>query len=219
MQKTDMKKYRPPTVFRFVKRVFDVFTSLLTIIILSPILLIIAAVILLTDGRPIVFSQRRVGLDGKIFKCLKFRTMRKDTPPYLGKGEIEDPERYITGFGRFLRRTSLDELPQLFNILEGDMSIVGPRPIIAEELNLQRLRKEAGVYDVRPGLTGYAQVMGRNDLDDETKVSYDKYYLDHISIGLDLSIILRTFFVVLLRKGEHEGACVIQPDEDETEHK
>lgn len=189
--------------------------SLLAITLLSPLLLAISVVIMITDGTPVFFSQRRVGLDGKIFKCYKFRTMRKDTPPYLGKGEIDDPARYITSFGRFLRRTSLDELPQLFNILVGDMSLVGPRPIIAEELHLQSLRKEAGVYAVRPGLTGYAQIMGRNDLDDETKVEYDKYYLNHMSVGLDLNIIFRTFGVVLLRKGEHEGACVVQADESE----
>ena len=202
-----MENKKPPLAFRILKRSFDILCSFLCILILSPVLLIISAVILITDGTPIVFSQRRVGLDGKVFNCYKFRTMRNDTPHYLGKSAMDDPDKYITPIGRFLRRTSLDELPQLFNILVGHMSIVGPRPIIAEEEHLQQLRLDNNIYSVRPGLTGYAQVMGRNDLDDETKVRFDKEYLDNISVSMDLKIICKTFGVVLFRKGEHEGAA------------
>lgn len=213
MQKCYEEK-RPGAAFRFVKRTADIFFSSLVTLILSPILLIISLVILLTDGRPIVFAQWRIGLDGQPFKCYKFRTMTVEAPHYMGKSEITNPEQYITKFGKFLRRTSLDELPQLINIIKGDMSLIGPRPIIKEENNLQELRRQAGIYAVRPGLTGYAQVCGRNDLDDETKVRYDKYYLDHISVWMDIKVLFMTFGVVLLRKGEHEGAAMSLNDPD-----
>lgn len=213
MQKCYEEK-RPGKFFRFIKRSADIFCSGLAALILSPVLLIISLIILISDGKPIVFAQWRVGLDGQPFKCYKFRTMTVEAPHYMGKNEISNPEQYITPFGKFLRKTSLDELPQLFNILKGDMSMIGPRPIIKEELHLQELRREAGIYAVRPGLTGYAQVCGRNDLDDETKVRYDKFYLDHISVWMDLKVLLMTFGVVLLRKGEHEGAAMSLNDPD-----
>lgn len=213
MQKSSHNS-RPGPVFRFLKRTSDLLLGIIMLILLSPIFLIISIVILITDGRPIVFTQRRVGLNGKPFKCYKFRTMTVEAPHYVGKNEISNPEQYITPFGRFLRATSLDELPQFINIVAGDMSLIGPRPIIQEETNLQNLRREAGVYAVRPGLTGYAQVKGRNDLDDETKVKYDAYYVEHISVWMDIKIIFLTFAVVLFRKGEHEGAAMSLNDPD-----
>ena len=187
-----------------MKRFFDFILSLLAIIILSPLLLILSLIILIDDGAPVIFKQDRVGKNNELFKVYKFRTMKKNTAN-VPTAQLKDAGNYITKSGRMLRKTSLDELPQLFNILKGDMSFVGPRPLIPEETKIRALRLENGIYSVRPGMTGLAQINGRDTLDDESKTRYDKKYIEEQSLLLDIKIIIQTVFVVLLGKDIVEG--------------
>ena len=187
-----------------MKRVFDFLVSLLLIILLSPAFLLIGIVIAIDAGNPVIYKQYRVGKDNKLFYIYKFRTMRKGTP-LAATSDLAEAEKYITKSGRFLRKTSLDELPQLFNVLAGDMSFVGPRPLIPEEKEIRQLRKEYNVYSVRPGITGLAQVNGRDMLSDEEKALFDKEYVDKQSIKLDIKIMFKTVMVVLKRENISEG--------------
>lgn len=187
------------------KRLFDIVVSFFSLIILSPLFLFIMAVNFFTPNCKVFFSHERRGRSGKPFKIYKFQTMRNDTPN-CATGELENPEQYITKFGAFLRKTSMDELPQLWNILKGDMSFVGPRPLISSEIRAHRLRLEYGVYRFRPGLTGWAQINGRDDISLMKKMKLDKEYCDKWSLKLDLIILLRSFGVVVKQKGYQEGA-------------
>ena len=196
---------------RFLKRAGDVFFALTVLAIGSPLLVLIALVVKFTSKGSIFYSQRRIGRGYKGFGCLKFRTMRKGADQILRDILERDPllrDEYqrdfklkndprITPIGRFLRRTSLDELPQLLNILKGQMSVVGPRPIVWDELERYGRQMDV-VLSVRPGLTGLWQVSGRNNLPYETRVKLDLYYVRHRTFWLDLRIILRTIGVVLL---------------------
>ncbi|MBO5494659.1 MAG: sugar transferase, partial [Eubacterium sp.] len=141
---------------------------------------------------------------GRPFKIYKFQTMKNNTPN-VATGQLENPDKYITKVGRILRRTSLDELPQLWNILKGDMSFVGPRPLISSEIRAHRLRLESGVYRFRPGLTGLAQISGRDSISLVKKVKYDKIYCDNWSLKLDLIILLRSVGVCIKQEGFYEG--------------
>ena len=187
------------------KRLFDIVVSFFSLIILSPLFLFIIAVNYFTPNCKVFFSHERRGRSGKPFKIYKFQTMKNDTPN-CATGELENPEQYITKFGAFLRKTSMDELPQLWNILKGDMSFVGPRPLISSEIRAHRLRLEYGVYRFRPGLTGWAQINGRNDISLMKKMKLDKEYCDKWSLKLDLIILLRSIGVVVKREGYQEGA-------------
>lgn len=187
------------------KRLFDIVVSFFSLIILSPLFLFIMAVNYFTPNCKVFFSHERRGRSGKPFKIYKFQTMKNDTPN-CATGELENPEQYITKFGAFLRKTSMDELPQLWNILKGDMSFVGPRPLISSEIRAHRLRLEYGVYRFRPGLTGWAQINGRDDISLMKKMKLDKEYCDKWSLKLDLIILLRSFGVVAKQKGYQEGA-------------
>lgn len=187
------------------KRLFDIVVSFFALIILSPLFLFIMAVNFFTPNCKVFFSHERRGRSGKPFKIYKFQTMTNDTPN-CATGELEYPEEYITRFGAFLRKTSMDELPQLWNILKGDMSFVGPRPLISSEIRAHRLRLEYGVYRFRPGLTGWAQINGRDDISLMKKMKLDKEYCDKWSLKLDLIILLRSFGVVVKREGYQEGA-------------
>ena len=187
------------------KRLFDIVVSFFSLIILSPLLLFIIAVNYFTPNCKVFFSHERRGRSGKPFKIYKFQTMKNDTPN-CATGELENPEQYITKFGAFLRKTSMDELPQLWNILKGDMSFVGPRPLISSEIRAHRLRLEYGVYRFRPGLTGWAQINGRDDISLMKKMKLDKEYCDKWSLKLDLIILLRSIGVVVKREGYQEGA-------------
>lgn len=187
------------------KRLFDLVVSLFSLIILSPLFLFIIAVNFFTPNCKVFFSHERRGRSGKPFKIYKFQTMRNDTPN-CATGELENPEQYITKFGAFLRKTSMDELPQLWNILKGDMSFVGPRPLISSEIRAHRLRLEYGVYRFRPGLTGWAQINGRDDISLMKKMKLDKEYCDKWSLKLDIIILLRSVGVVVKQKGYQEGA-------------
>ena len=187
-----------------MKRFFDIIISLFGLIILSPLLALTCVVIFIDDGLPVVFRQKRVGRNSKLFTIYKFRTMKKGTRS-AATGELSESDEQITKSGRVLRKTSVDELLQLVNVLIGTMSIVGPIPLIPEEKEIHALRERYGVYKVRPGVTGWAQINGRDALDDETKALYDKEYVEKQSLLFDIKILLKTVAVVLKRENITEG--------------
>lgn len=186
------------------KRLFDIVVSLASLILLSPLFLIIMTILFFTPDSNVFFSHERRGRGGKPFRIYKFQTM-KNNAPNCATNELENPEQYITKIGAFLRKTSIDELPQLWNILKGDMSFVGPRPLISSELRAHRLRLENGVYRFRPGLTGWAQINGRDDISLLKKMKLDKEYCDNWSLALDVQILLRSVGVCIRREGYQEG--------------
>jgi O-antigen biosynthesis protein WbqP len=190
----------------FFKRVCDIIFSLVAIAISALPMLIIAILIKIdSPEESVLFKQIRVGKDDIPFTILKFRSMNKDAPHQMATENFENPEEYITAVGRIIRKTSLDELPQLINVLKGDMSIIGPRPLIPSEKKVLKLRDEFGASRVLPGITGLAQVHGRDEVTDENKAAYDGKYALNISMLLDLSIFLKTVFDVICRRGIHEG--------------
>lgn len=191
--------------YLLVKRLADMLISLAGIAILLVPSLVITAVLYADDPGQILFGQYRVGRDGKRFKMYKFRTMRMDTPKYMPTMEMTAPDQYITRFGRFLRRTSLDELPQLINVLRGDMSLVGPRPLISDEYEIHQMRMRFGVYAIRPGVTGLAQINGRDTVSPAEKVRWDVKYLQQIGPMTDLKILLGTLPKFSGDKGVVEG--------------
>ena len=186
---------------RYVKRMLDIIFSTMLIVLLLPLMVIIGALIRIDSSGGAIFKQKRMGRNAKEFTCYKFRTMKKEAPHGIPARELADPERYVTRVGRFLRRSSLDELPQLFNVFLGNMSIVGPRPLICEEKEIHRLRGEAGIYTLRPGITGLAQINGRNLLCDSEKIENDRIYLDNLKIRLDAKILFLTLGCVIGGKG------------------
>ena len=181
-----------------MKRIFDFIFSLVAVIVLFPLILVLYILVYISSGSPVIFKQQRVGYENKLFTIYKFRTMkrgmRQTKTENLTKEEVE---RDITALGKILRKLSLDELPQLFNILKGDMSFVGPRPLIPEEDEIRKLREEYNVYSVRPGITGWAQVNGRDFVTDEEKAKLDRDYVENKSILFDIKIMLKTVLVVL----------------------
>ncbi len=191
-----------------IKRLLDVFFSLCLLGFLwLPMLCVAVAVRLDSDG-DVIFKQTRIGKGGRPFTCYKFRTMYKHTPPDRPSSEFNDAHKYITRVGSFLRRTSLDELPQLFNVLKGDMSIVGPRPLIIAEREIHEKRMKNGVYSLRPGITGLSQVSGRDRVSDQEKVLLDTKYARSVSLlcdakilGMTLGRVLRGDGVVSIKKG------------------
>lgn len=182
---------------KYIKRVLDIILSLSAIILLSPVMLIVAVLVRVKLGKPILFKQMRPGKNEKIFSMYKFRTM---TDGRDDKGNLLPDEVRLTKFGKMLRSTSLDELPELFNILKGDMSIVGPRPLLVQYLSLYSERQKHR-HDVRPGVTGLAQVNGRNSISWEEKFEWDVKYVENITFWNDIKIILKTASVVLHRTG------------------
>jgi len=187
-----------------MKRFSDIVFSLLLIILASPLLLAVSVLILLDDGRPVIFKQDRVGKGGSLFQVRKFRTMKKGTRN-AAKAELRESDDCITRSGKFLRKTSLDELVQLFNILEGTMSFVGPRPLIPEEREIHELRIQYGVYAVKPGVTGWAQVNGRDTLSAEEKARFDKEYGENRGLWFDIKILLKTVGAVMKKENILEG--------------
>ncbi len=188
-----------------MKRIFDLLFSVAAIVVLSPILSILALIVKLTSKGPVIFSQRRIGKDKKEFNIYKYRSMYVDTPKDVPTHLLDKPDAFITPVGKFLRKTSLDELPQLFNILKGEMSFVGPRPALYNQYDLIELRDNVKANSVRPGITGWAQINGRDELPIPVKVEFDRYYVEKMSLLLDVKIILKTFTSVLLSKGVVEG--------------
>ena len=188
------------TAARLIKRLTDLIVSLFVLLALWPIMVIIAVLICLDSPGSAIYRQRRIGGQGKLFEIYKFRTMYTGTPD-LSTSEMQLRPSPVTKFGSLLRRSSLDELPQLFNILKGEMSLVGPRPALYNQTELIAQRLQAGVLAFPPGITGWAQINGRDELTDEIKVDLDKWYVDHWHYFLDWQIIFATFKAVLSRRG------------------
>lgn len=195
------KKY-----YRF-KSVLDLICGWAGLIILSPLFLVIIAAIKLEDGitAPVIFKQKRVGINQTYFQLLKFRSMKMDTPHDCPTHLLENPDQYITKIGHFLRKTSLDELPQLWNIATGSLSVVGPRPALWNQYDLIGIREKCGVHQVKPGLTGLAQISGRDELEIKEKAKLDRKYLKHFGLAMDIRCFLGTFLTVLKADGVVEG--------------
>ena len=192
-------------MYQYFKRLIDMVLSLGAIIVLSPVLAVIAVLIKLDSKGPVLFKQKRVGKDKTHFEILKFRTMYADVPKDVPTHLLADPASKITKIGKFLRKSSLDELPQIFNIFKGEMSIIGPRPALWNQFDLIEERDKYGANDVRPGLTGLAQVMGRDELPIEIKAKYDGDYVKNITFANDVKIFFRTIFSVASADGIKEG--------------
>ena len=190
---------------RCIKRVLAVVLSAIGILALSWLFLILCVAIKVESKGPILFKQKRVGIHKKHFNILKFRTMRIDTPKDTPTHLLENPEQYITKVGKFLRKTSLDELPQLFNIFVGHMAIIGPRPALWNQFDLIEERDRYGANDVRPGLTGWAQINGRDELEIPVKAKLDGEYVQRISFGFDVKCFFGTITSVLRHDGVVEG--------------
>ena len=190
----------------FFKRLLDIILSGCAIVILSPLLLIIAVAIKIDDPGPVLFRQKRVGIHKTHFSIMKFRTMKMDTPKDTPTHLLENPEQYITKVGKFLRKSSLDELPQIFQIFTGKMSIIGPRPALWNQFDLIAERDKYGANDVRPGLTGWAQINGRDELALEEKARLDGEYVQRMSFAFDCKCFFGTIGKVLRHEGVVEGA-------------
>ena len=187
------------------KEYLDIYLSLMALFFLAPVFLTLVIAIKLDSPGPVFFKQKRVGIHQKHFKILKFRTMWTDTPKDMPTHLLQDPDQYITKVGKFLRKTSLDELPQLINIVKGEMSIIGPRPALWNQYDLIEEREKYGANDILPGLTGWAQIHGRDELDIPEKAKLDGYYVDNLSFGLDVKCFFGTILSVLRSDGVVEG--------------
>ena len=189
----------------FFKRLLDIILSGCAIVILSPLLLIIAVAIKIDDPGPVMFRQKRVGIHKTHFSIMKFRTMKMNTPKDTPTHLLENPEQYITKVGKFLRKSSLDELPQIFQIFTGKMSIIGPRPALWNQFDLIAERDKYGANDVRPGLTGWAQINGRDELPIDVKARFDGEYVEKLSFLFDCKCFFGTIGAVLKHDGVVEG--------------
>lgn len=191
--------------YHVLKRVLDFILAFISLIVLSPVFIIISLIIKFTSDGPVFFKQRRIGKNKKEFYILKFRTMRTDTPKDMPTHLLENPEAYITKIGKFLRRTSLDELPQLINILKGEMSFIGPRPALWNQYDLISERDKYGANDLYPGLTGWAQINGRDELPIDVKAKLDGEYVQKLGLFMDVKCFLLTILCVLKKDGIVEG--------------
>lgn len=196
--------------YKKVKRVLDVLLSVLGFIVLTPVFLLLIIAIKIDSKGPILFKQKRVGLYKKHFNILKFRTMRIDTPKDTPTHLLKNPNQWITPVGKFLRKTSLDELPQILNIIKGDMSIIGPRPALWNQYDLIAERDKYNANDVYPGLTGWAQINGRDALPIEKKASLDGEYIKQISFSFDLKCFIGTLISVVKKDGVVEGGTGVK---------
>ncbi len=197
-------------MYRKIKRIIDILFSLIGLVILSPIFVILIIAIKIDSKGPVLFKQKRLGINKTYFNILKFRTMKidapKDTPTHL----LNDPEQYITKMGKILRKTSLDELPQILNIFIGDMSIIGPRPALWNQYNLISERDKYGANNILPGLTGWAQINGRDELPIELKAKLDGEYVSNISLRMDVRCFLGTIISVVKSDGVVEGGTGVK---------
>ena len=192
-------------MYTHVKRVLDLLLSLMAIVVLSPLMLVLALIIRATSPGPVFFRQKRVGMGKTHFMIYKFRTMRIDAPKDRPTHLLKDPTAYITPVGHFLRRSSLDELPQLINIIKGEMAVVGPRPALWNQFDLIAERDKYGANDVRPGLTGWAQINGRDELPIDVKARLDGEYVEKMGFCFDVKCILGTVVKVIRSEGVVEG--------------
>jgi O-antigen biosynthesis protein WbqP len=196
---------RSKMIYLRIKRFFDFLLALIALIVLSPLFLVIIVLIKLDSKGPVLFKQKRVGIHKTHFKILKFRTMRIDTPNDVPTHQLKNPQKYITRVGKVLRKTSLDELPQILNIIAGHMSIIGPRPALWNQYDLIEERDKYGANDVPVGLTGWAQIHGRDELPIKDKAKLDGDYVKKISPGMDLRCFIGTVVCVLKSDGVKEG--------------
>jgi O-antigen biosynthesis protein WbqP len=187
-----------------MKRIFDVIFSVVLLLLLSPLFLILAIIIKSNSKGPVFFTQMRIGKNNELFKFYKFRSMKIGTPN-IATDKFDNSKSYITKIGKVLRKTSLDELPQLINIFKGDMTFVGPRPALYNQYELKGMRTTAGVHMLLPGVTGWAQINGRDNNDDYVKTEHDRYYLNNKSLWLDVKIVFGTVFKVLKAEGIVDG--------------
>ena len=190
---------------KFGKRALDIILSGLGIVVLAPVYLILAIAIKIDDPGPVFFRQKRVGIHKTHFHIMKFRTMKMETPRDMPTHLLQNPEQYITRVGKILRKTSLDELPQIFQIFTGEMSIIGPRPALWNQFDLIEERDKYGANDVRPGLTGWAQINGRDELPIDVKARFDGEYVENISFAFDCKCFFGTIVSVLKHDGVVEG--------------
>ena len=188
-----------------MKRIADIVLSVAGLVFFLIPFGLIAILIYIDNPGKIIFAQERIGLNGEIFYMYKFRTMRSDTPAYLSTAQLKDPDQYLTRLGRILRKCSIDELPQFVNVIRGDMSLIGPRPLIPQEEDMHRLRMQNHVYSIRPGITGLAQINGRDLTSPEEKVYWDALYVRDCSFQLDMKILFSTIPQILTGKGVVEG--------------
>ena len=193
-------------MYNFLKRIIDFLLSLIALMLLSPLFLIIAIWIKVNSKGPVFFRQKRVGKNKELFEIYKFRSMRSDTPTDMPTHLLNDPEAFITSSGKFLRKTSLDELPQLINIVKGEMAIIGPRPALWNQYDLIEERDKYGANEIRPGLSGWAQINGRDELEIPVKARLDGEYVNNLSLTFDIKCVLGTIFSVLRSDGVVEGA-------------
>lgn len=192
-------------MYPVIKKILDRLLALVGLCILSPVFLILVAAIKLDSKGPVLFRQKRVGINKTYFNILKFRTMKIDTPKDMPTHLLKDPQQYITKVGGFLRKTSLDELPQIINILKGDMAIVGPRPALWNQYDLIEERDKYGANDILPGLTGWAQINGRDELPIAVKARLDGEYVKRMGFLMDVRCILGTVISVVKQEGIVEG--------------
>ncbi len=191
--------------YRFIKRSFDLVVSLTMLTVLFPLMLILALAIRIDSKGCVLFKQKRMGKNGKVFYCYKFRSMRMDAPHDLATSLFEHPEQYQTRLGRILRKTSLDELPQLWCVLIGTMSFIGYRPLVLTEEKCNEMRRRLHVFSMRPGISGYAQVLGRDDVYYKNKAILDAEYVKKASLWLDIKLMFQTVAVVFKRDGNHDS--------------
>lgn len=196
-----------------MKRLIDLVLAVFLLIIFSALIIVLAIIVKLTSPGPVIFTQKRIGKGGRVFNIYKFRTMYATCPGDVATHLLQDAQNHITTVGNFLRKSSLDELPQLINIIKGDMSFVGPRPSLYNQYDLIGLREEYGIHAVRPGLTGWAQINGRDEVLVEEKALLDKYYITHMSLWLDFKIMFITIFRVIAGVGIVEGKRTINSNE------
>jgi len=197
-----------------IKRLIDIVLSLLGLVVLLPLLLLIAIAIKLDSKGPVLFRQKRVGKGRTHFNILKFRTMKTETPRDVPTHQLDKPDQYLTKVGRVLRKTSLDELPQIANIVRGELSIIGPRPALWNQIDLIAERDKYGANDITPGLTGLAQISGRDELPIDVKAKLDGEYAAHISFQLDMKCFFKTIITVIKADGVVEGNKVVHEHKD-----
>ena len=191
-------------VYRVTKRILDIIIAVLGLIILSPVMLVIAIAIKCDSKGPVIFKQKRIGQNGQVFNLYKFRSMKITAPRECATSVLKDPECHLTRVGKVIRKLSLDELPQLWCVLVGTMSVIGYRPLILSEVNCNEMRRRLGVFKAKPGISGYAQVVGRDDVYYKNKAVLDAEYVKTASLGKDIELFFRTFAVVLFKKGNRD---------------
>ncbi|CAH2716767.1 Undecaprenyl phosphate N,N'-diacetylbacillosamine 1-phosphate transferase [Neobacillus rhizosphaerae] len=196
----------------YIKKIIDIILAFIGFVVLSPVFLVLIVCIKLDSKGPVLFKQRRIGKDKSEFFILKFRTMKIDTPKDTPTHLLNDPESYITRVGKFMRKTSLDELPQIINILKGEMSIIGPRPALWNQYDLINERDKYGANDIYPGLTGWAQINGRDELPIEVKAKLDGEYVEKLGFTFDLKCFFSTIVSIMKQDGVIEGGTGVKKE-------